>query len=75
MIASKTPLTDSKAWHEGVLPHPCNMELVKASDCRAIEYRLNECVDALKDASLVLKAYGSSLITIDTAIANARKPL
>ena len=46
MSHSKTPLTDSKvfSFYDAGLP-----SIVKASDCRAIEERLNACVEALEE--------------------------
>jgi hypothetical protein len=45
---SKTPLTDSKVRYDSLFPHPRHTEFVLASDSRAIELRLNECVEALE---------------------------
>jgi hypothetical protein len=95
MSASKTPLTDAKTYDVEVKrgdallcreQYPCGSgDHVSASDCRAIEQRLNECVEALEAITKSERAYLNGEIPphgrlercnkAEKAIANARKPL
>lgn len=71
MSASKTPLTD------GNIITMMRCEMVHAKDCRAIELRLNECVEAL-EGIINPKTFWEAKEAnrkIKQAIANARKPL
>ena len=73
MSASETPLSDSSRAVDYY-----GIEVVKLSDCRAIERRLNACVDALEDL-LEPPAFRHEVFAAEQkaneAIANARKPL
>ena len=75
MSASDTPLTDSKAWSESGKDDD---QIIMASDCRAIELRLNAAVEVLEQINHALEMRGgfpTSTALIKEAIANARKPL
>ena len=81
MSASETPLTDSKTGYPdcyGKFSRHVWGNYVEASDCRAIERRLNACVDALEDL-LEPPAFRHEVFAAEQkaneAIANARKPL
>lgn len=70
---SETPLSDAVAVKRPLIKRP--FAYVRVSDCRAIELRLNECVEALE--RYVDDGYGveSKRRQAQRAIANARMPL
>jgi len=74
--ASETPISDSlkRSWDRNKWP---DYESVPLSDCRAIERRLNACVEAL-ECMLTAEDITPNMIAWHDAqrvIANARKPL
>lgn len=78
MNETKTPLTNSVVRYDGAFPHPQNEQFVLVVHCRAVEQRLNECVEALEKANKMLEWNCSDYRVkrdVQDAIANARKPL
>jgi hypothetical protein len=78
MSASETPLTDSIGFIEiyDANGQPYHADLVPADNCRAIELRLRECVEALEELELqysLSKRPAPRMLT--RAIANARNPV
>jgi hypothetical protein len=71
-MTSNTPLTDAARKKTGETPI-VSPAFVLASDCRDIELRLNECVEALETITKYTSAF--SLRKAQEAITNARKPL
>jgi hypothetical protein len=76
MSASETPLSDKASQHEWI--GNCAYMTVKLSDCRAIERRLNDAVDALGEMVAAAESQGwhnAEIANAREAIANARKQL
>ena len=71
---SNTPITDDleSRYDYITLPHERHHS-VNADDCRALELRLNECVEALESTLRVFPEFKETVIS--TAIANAKKPI
>ena len=75
MSASETQLSDSNRYTV-YDQHGNRLDVVNTDDCRAIERRLNACVDELERAARVMpQNYTITITRIAKAIANAKKPL
>lgn len=78
MSETKTPLSDSVAhWCPECGPSHRSMDVVPLERSRAIEQRLNECVEALEHVLSVIppQSLPHSRKLMQTAITNARRPL
>jgi len=77
MSAPETPLTDAIGFVEiyDANGQPYHADLVPASDCRAIERRLNDTVAMLEKLLFWFPTASVVRAEVEEAIANARKPL
>ena len=85
MGASETPLTDAKTYDVVLTGYNGDMgregcsdgsgDHVDASDCRAIERRLNAAVAMLEKLLFWFQTASVVRAEVEEAIANARKPL
>jgi hypothetical protein len=77
MSASETPLSDASritAYGEGGIENGLGFSAVTLKDCRAIELRLRECVEALEE--IHTGRFSRQLKDkIEAAITNAGKPV